>query len=104
MHLAAVYDTQEHYTDAARLYQRALVLQEQVLGPDDPQLLPAVEAQAALYRKRHPVRSLLPWSPANQLAARARRIQEREAQGVLADVAWGPRDPRQPVGDGSTGE
>src|SRR5207302_4032195 len=46
MNLAAVYYAQEQYTDAARLYQRALVLQEQVLGPDDPQLLPLLEANA----------------------------------------------------------
>jgi tetratricopeptide (TPR) repeat protein len=104
MNLAAVYYAQEQYTDAARLYQRALVLQEQVLGLDDPQLLPLLEANAAVHRKRHPVRSLLPWSPANQLAARARRIQEREARALLADVPWGPRDPRQPFGDGTVGE
>ena len=104
MNVATVADAQGQYTDAARLYQRALVLQEQVLGPDHPQLLDALEAQAALYRKMHPVRSLLPWSPANQLAARAQRIQEREERALLADVPWGPRDPRQPVGDGSTGE
>jgi hypothetical protein len=56
------------------------VLQEQILGPDHPQLVDVLEANAALYRKMHPVRSLLPWSPANQMAVRARRIREREAQ------------------------
>src|SRR5437016_9203597 len=98
MNLAAVYYVQGQYTDAARLYQRALVLQEQMLGPDDPQLIPVLEANAALYRKLHPVRSLLPWSPANQMAIRARRIQERT---LLSDVPWGSRDPRQLVGDGT---
>ena len=38
MNLAAVYYAQGQYTDAAPLYQRALVLQEQILGPDHPQL------------------------------------------------------------------
>ena|SRR2546425_2062659 len=101
MNLAAVYYAQGQYTDAARLYQRALVLQEQILGPDDPQLIPVLEANAAVYRKMHPVRSLLPWSPANQMAIRARRIQERT---LLSDVPWGPRDPRQPFGDSTAGE
>src|SRR5215831_9960267 len=99
MNVAAVYYAQGQYTDAAQLYQRALVLQEQILGPDDPQLIPVLEANAAVHRKLHPVRSLLPWSPANQMAARARRIQEREARALLADVPWGPRDPRPLVGD-----
>jgi hypothetical protein len=36
MNLATVYYAQGQYTEAARLYQRALALQEQVLGPDDP--------------------------------------------------------------------
>src|SRR5215831_7223774 len=39
MNLAAVYYAQGQYTDAARLYQRALVLREQVLEPDHPQLV-----------------------------------------------------------------
>src|SRR5215475_4945291 len=84
MNLAAVYYAQEQYPDAAQLYQRALVLHEQVLGPDAPQLIPVLEANAAVRRKLHPVRSLLPWSPAHQLAARARRIQERDARAWLA--------------------
>ena len=104
MNLAAVYYTQGQYTDAARLYQRALVLQEQILGPDHPQLVPVLEANAALHRKMHPVRSLLPWSRANQMAVRARRIREREELALLQDFPWGPRDPRQPFGDGSQGE
>jgi tetratricopeptide (TPR) repeat protein len=99
MNLAAVYYTQEQYTDAARLYQRALVLQEWVLGPDDPQLIAVLEANAAVHRKRHPVRSLLPWSAANQLAARARRIQEREVRAGLADVPWGLPDARRLLRD-----
>src|SRR5712691_13534983 len=101
MNLAAVYYTQGQYTDAARLYQRALVLQEQILGLDDPQLIPVLEANAAVHRKMHPVRSLLPWSPANQMAVRARRIQERT---LLSDLPWGPPSARQPFGDGSVGE
>jgi tetratricopeptide (TPR) repeat protein len=101
MNLAAVSYAQGQYTDAARLYQRALVLQEQILGPDDPQLIPVLEANAAVHRKMHPVRSLLPWSPANQMAARVRRIQER---ALLSDLSWGPPSARQPFGDGAAGE
>jgi tetratricopeptide (TPR) repeat protein len=100
MNLAAVYDAQGQYIDAARLYQRTLVLQEQILGPDHPQLVPVLEVHAALYRKMHPVQSLLPWSPASQMAARARRIREREERDLLQDVAWGPRDPYQPIDQG----
>src|SRR5215471_8940663 len=85
MNLAAVFYAQGQYTDAARFYQRALVLQEQILGPDDPQLIPVLEANAAVHRKMYPVRSLLPWSPANQMAVRARRIREREEQTMLQD-------------------
>jgi len=101
MNLAAVYYAQGQYTDAARLYQRALVLQEQILGPDDPQLIPVLEANAAVHRKMHPVQSLLPWSPANQMAARVRRIQERT---LLTDLPWGPPSAHQAFGDGATGE
>jgi tetratricopeptide (TPR) repeat protein len=101
MHLAAVYDTQGQYTDAARLYRRALVLQEQIVGPDHPQLVDVLEASAALYRKMHPVRSLFPWSPASQMAARARRIREREAQGLLQDFPWGPLNRHQIFSEGS---
>jgi tetratricopeptide (TPR) repeat protein len=100
MNLAAVYYAQGQYIDAARLYQRTLVLQEQILGPDHPQLVPVLEANAALYRKMHPVQSLLPWSPASQMAARARRIREREEHDLLQDFAWGPRDPHQPIDRG----
>ena len=101
MNLAAVYYAQGQYSDAARLYQRTLVLQEQILGPDHPQLGPVLEANAAVHRKMHPVQSLLPWSPANQMAARARRIQEH---ALLLDLPWGPPSARQPFGDGTVGE
>jgi tetratricopeptide (TPR) repeat protein len=104
MQLAAVYEAQGQYPAAARLYRRALVVQEQIVGPDDPQLVEVLEASAALYRTMHPVRSLLPWSPASQLAARAQRIRAREAQALLADAPWGPLDAHQVVGDGGHGE
>ena len=103
MNLAAVYYAQEQYPDAARLYQRVRVFQEQVLGPDDPQLVPVLEAQAALYRLQYPVRALLPWSPAQQLATRAQRLRERDAQ-AQADLSWGPHGARPLVGDGAGGE
>ena len=104
MNVAAVYDAQGQYTDAAPLYQRALVLHEQILGPDHPQVVEVLEANAAVHRKLHPVRSLLPWSPASHMAARARRIREREERALLQDVPWGPRDARQVFGDGTGGE
>jgi tetratricopeptide (TPR) repeat protein len=78
--LAAVYQAQRQYPLAEPLYQQALVLQEQLLGPDNPQLLELLEACESLYRRMSPVRSLLPWSPANKLAGRIRRIQAREAR------------------------
>jgi tetratricopeptide (TPR) repeat protein len=101
MHLAAVYDAQGQYTDAALLYRRALVLQEQIVGPDHPQLIDVLEASAALHRKMHPVRSLLPWSPASQMAARARRIREREERALLQDFPWRPLDAHQVFSEGS---
>jgi tetratricopeptide (TPR) repeat protein len=83
--LAAVYYSQGQYAPSAPLYQRALVLQEQLFGPEHPQLLDVLQAYEALLRRMYPVRSLLPWSPANKLAFRARRIEEREARsGVQA--------------------
>jgi hypothetical protein len=80
------------------------VLQEQILGPDHPQLVDVLEANAALHRMMHPVRSLLPWSPASQMPTRAQRIRERGERALLQDLPWGPRDIRQPAGDGAGGE
>jgi len=105
MHLATVYDAGGQFTDAERLYQRALVLHERRLGPDHPQVAEVLEAQAALQRKMHPVRSLLPWSPASKMAARARRIREHEAEQTLRQAfPWGPLNLRQVFGDGAGGE
>ena len=101
MHLAAVYEAQGQYTEAALLYRRALVLQEQIVGPDHPQLVDVLEAAAALQRKMHPVQSLLPWSSASQMAARARRIREREEHVLLQDFPWGPLDRHQVFSEGS---
>jgi tetratricopeptide (TPR) repeat protein len=104
LHLAAVYAAQGQYPEAVLLYRRALVLQEQIVGPDHPQLVDVLEASAALYRKLHPVRSLLPWSPASQLAARARRIREREERALLQGFPWGPLDTHQVFNDNGHGE
>jgi tetratricopeptide (TPR) repeat protein len=83
VNLAIAYYTQEQYAQAAPLYQRALALQEQLLGPDHLQLVEILQACAAVQRKMYPVRSLLPWSTANRLASRARHIQEREAHANI---------------------
>jgi tetratricopeptide (TPR) repeat protein len=104
MHLAAVYEARGQYPEAVLLYRRALVLQEQIVGLDHPQLVDVLEASAALDRKLHPVRSLLPWSLASQLAARARRIREREEHALLQDVPWGPLDAHQVFNDSGHGE
>src|SRR5947209_5879624 len=81
MNLAAVYYAQGQYTDAAPLYQRALVLQEQILGPDHPQFVEVLEANAAVHRKLHPVRSLLPWS---------QRVTWQPVPGASGSVQSGP--------------
>ena len=104
MHLAAVFDAQGQHTDAAPLYQRALVLHEQFLGPDHLQVADVLEAQAALQHKLHPVRSLLPWSPASRMTARARHIREQVERTLLQAFPWGPLDVRQVFGDGAGGE
>jgi tetratricopeptide (TPR) repeat protein len=104
MHVAAVYDAQGQYPEAALLYRRALVLQEQSVGPDHPQLVDVLEASAALHRKMHPVWSLLPWSPASHMAARARRIREREERALLQGFPLGPLDAHQVYSDSGNGE
>jgi len=104
MHLAAVYTTQGQYSDAAPLYQRTLVLHEQLLGPDHPQVADVLEAYAALQRKMHPVRSLLPWSPASRMVARAGHIREQAERALLQAFPWGPLDARQVFGGGTEGE
>jgi tetratricopeptide (TPR) repeat protein len=104
MNIAAVYYAQGQYSAVAPLYRRALVLQEQVLGSDHPQLIPVLEANATIQRKMHPVQSLLPWSAANQQAARFQRIREREALTLLQNFPWESRDARQFFGDGAAGE
>jgi tetratricopeptide (TPR) repeat protein len=78
--LAAVYYSQGQYAHAEPLYQRALQVQEQLFGLEHPQLLDVLQSYESLLRRLYPVRSLLPWSPANKLAFRARRIAEREAR------------------------
>ncbi len=85
MNLAIVYETQGEYTRAASLYQHALTLQEQMLGPAHPQLVAVLKAYANIQRKLYPWRSRLPWSTASQMAARAKRIEEREASAGLQE-------------------
>jgi tetratricopeptide (TPR) repeat protein len=104
MHLAAVYEAQGRYPEAALLYRRALVLQEQIVGPDHPQLVEVLEAAAALQRKLYPVRSLLPWSAASHMATRASRIRAREEQALLQGFLWGPLGWHQVLHDTGRGE
>ena len=85
MRLAVVYHTQGQYAEAEPLYQRALMIQEQMFGPDHPQIVEMLEAYANLLRRMHPFQSFLPWSTANKLAARARQIREREARSGAQD-------------------
>ena len=47
--LAAVYKQQDRYPDAEALYQRALAIVEKTKGPDDPEILDALEKLAAIY-------------------------------------------------------
>jgi tetratricopeptide (TPR) repeat protein len=103
MHLATVYHIQGQYAQAESLYQRALALQEQLLGPDHPQLVEVLEAYAHLQRRMYPWRSLLPWSTANTLVARARRIQEREerARSLEPPGAWSEYEESAIFRDGS---
>jgi tetratricopeptide (TPR) repeat protein len=85
MRLAAVYHAQGRYAEAEPLYQRAVMIQEQMFGPDDPQIVELLEAYANLQRRMHPFQSLLPWSTANKLAARARQIRERAERSGAQD-------------------
>ena len=101
MNLAIVYHTQGQYTQAEQFYQRTLVLQEKILGPEHPQLVDVLEGYAALQRKMYPVQSLLPWSLASKMAARAMRIREREEQAMLRELpGWWRIDERQLISDG----
>jgi tetratricopeptide (TPR) repeat protein len=86
MNLAAAYLAQGQYPQAERLYQQTLLLQEQLLGPEDLQLVEVLQAYAALHRTMHPWQSLLPWSTASKLTARARRIQIREESAGLVNL------------------
>jgi len=74
------------------------------VGPDHPQLVDVLEAAAALQRKMHPVQSLLPWSSASQMAARATRIRAREERALLQGFLWGPLDTRQVLQDSGNEE
>lgn len=88
MNMAIIYHAQGRYDEAAPLYQRTLTLQEQMFGAHHPQLVPVLKAYADVQRRLSPVRSLLPWSTANKLAARARYIQGRE-EGAYDQAASG---------------
>lgn len=79
-HLATTCERSGKYQDAVLFYQQALALQEQLLGPDDLQLVELLHAYAGLLRKVSPGRSRWPWSTASQLEYRARQIMERDQQ------------------------
>ena len=48
--LAGLYMQQEHYADAEPLYKRALAIDQQVFGPDHPEVATSLRNLAALYR------------------------------------------------------
>lgn len=96
MNMAIVYHAQGQYAQAAPLYQRALTLQEQLFGTDHPHLVTVLKAYADVQRRMFPLQSLLPWSTANKLTARARYIQRHEegADDQVASDGWfGPGVP-----------
>lgn len=96
MNLAIIYHAQGQYAAAAPLYQRTLTLQEQMFGAHHPQLVIILKAHADVQRRMAPLQSLLPWSMANKLAARARYIQERgedTTDQAAADGWFGPGVP-----------
>ncbi len=49
--LALLYEAQGRYAEAEPLYQRALTIREQVLGPESPKTVATVESYALLLRK-----------------------------------------------------
>ncbi len=49
--LASLYHTQGQYATAEPLYQRALAIREQALGPNHPAVATILENLAMLYRK-----------------------------------------------------
>jgi tetratricopeptide (TPR) repeat protein len=49
--LALVYQAQGRYADAEPLYERALAIKEEALGPDHPEVAVTCENMAELYRQ-----------------------------------------------------
>jgi tetratricopeptide (TPR) repeat protein len=82
LHLATLYHVQGKYTQAAPFYQHALMLREQTLGPNHPQVAEVLEPYAALLRAMYPFRSVFPWSTAATMAARAQRILHPESENA----------------------
>jgi len=49
--LAALYDDQGNYAEAAPLYRRSLAIRENTLGPEHPDVAKVLDNYAALLRK-----------------------------------------------------
>ena len=54
--LAALYDDQGNYAEAAPLYRRSLAIRENTLGPEHPDVAKVLDNYAALLRKSRPGR------------------------------------------------
>ena len=78
--LAELFRTQGKYAEAEPLYQRSLANMEKALGPEHPNVATLLENYATLLRKLKPIRSLLPWSEASSMEARAQAIRAKHAE------------------------
>jgi tetratricopeptide (TPR) repeat protein len=72
--LAALYRDQGRYAEAEPLYQRALAIWEEALGPEHPNVATALENYAALLRDTG--RS----EDAMEMEARAKAIRAKHAE------------------------
>src|SRR5205823_2005317 len=78
---AVALHEQGKYAEAAPLYERALRIRENVLGPDHPDVADTLYNLAALYRTQRQVAKALP------LCERALRIKETARGPDHSDVA-----------------
>ena len=79
--LAALYRARGQYTDAERLYERALRVIEDFKGEADPSLLPALNGLAALYQEEEDYKG------ARREIDRAISISNRHSDASLPEAA-----------------